>query len=79
MRLTGQATTALGNFITNMQVHAKFVCDNYDNIVLILGLGDDNLMLTKGNLDTSKLKNYVASAFNMQTEEKFNEDHGTFC
>lgn len=25
MRLTGQATTSLGNVITNMQVHARFI------------------------------------------------------
>lgn len=45
MRTTGQATTALGNVITNMQVHAQFTIDNYDQIQLMLLLGDDNLML----------------------------------
>jgi hypothetical protein len=44
MRLTGQATTALGNVITNMQVHAQFVLTNYDRISLMIFLGDDMLM-----------------------------------
>lgn len=31
-RLTGQATTAIGNVITNMQVHMQFVRENWNKL-----------------------------------------------
>lgn len=54
MRLTGQATTALGNVITNLVVHAQFVCDNYQKIKGILMLGDDGLFMCSSKPDLSK-------------------------
>jgi len=47
MRLTGQATTALGNLITNMQVHCDFVLKNKHMLLRGLFLGDDMLMIFK--------------------------------
>lgn len=44
MRLSGQATTAIGNVITNMQVHQDMILEMMDNIEVILMLGDDNLI-----------------------------------
>lgn len=32
MRLTGQATTAIGNVITNMQVHAEFAYNHRNSL-----------------------------------------------
>lgn len=51
MRLTGQVTTALGNLITNMQVHLSLLKRNDSKISMVLFLGDDFLALCTGNLD----------------------------
>lgn len=44
-RLSGQATTALGNIIVNLLVHKQFVKANYTRILKYLGLGDDVLVM----------------------------------
>lgn len=56
MRLTGQATTAVGNLITNMQVHAKFVKKNMHLLLRGLFLGDDMLMIFRRKPDIFGLK-----------------------
>lgn len=78
-RLSGQATTALGNVITNMQVHADFVQNNYSAIVLVLMLGDDNLMLFNRYPDTSNLKQHIKYKYNMMSKHATYDNHGTFC
>lgn len=40
-RLTGQATTAIGNVITNLIVHTDFIKYNMSQLKLMLVLGDD--------------------------------------
>lgn len=52
-RLTGQATTAIGNVITNLQVHRSFVRKNIDKLQLMVMLGDDNIGLFNQLPDTS--------------------------
>nr|UNI73825.1 MAG: RNA-dependent RNA polymerase [brine shrimp endornavirus 1] len=79
MRLTGQATTALGNAITNMQVHAKFFKRNKELIKLIVFLGDDMLAMLSGRPDSKNLRNYIAVKFNMQSKESISEHVGSFC
>jgi hypothetical protein len=78
-RLTGQATTALGNALTNMQVHAKFVSRNKPFIELITILGDDMLVVANKKLETGKLRSEIANLFNMQSKDVWNDDFGTFC
>jgi hypothetical protein len=79
MRLTGQATTSLGNTITNMQVHCKFVLEHLDTIKLILLLGDDSLIMSTRKLNMSNLSKDIATMFNMQAKPFQNETHGVFC
>nr|UIA10488.1 polyprotein [Alphaendornavirus sp.] len=78
MRMTGQATTAIGNVIVNMAVHADMVIKNRDNIQLILLLGDDNLMLTSAFLDLSKFKTDTKERYNMEVKPESHPEYGTF-
>jgi len=79
MRLTGQATTALGNAITNMQVHSKFAVTNRSKINLMLFLGDDMLMICNNRPNTKTLRKDIASRFNMQSKESYSINYGEFC
>lgn len=64
-RLSGQATTALGNVIINMLVHTDFYYKNYDAIVKAIFLGDDNLTFFSDIPDTKKLKHNIKVKYNM--------------
>nr|QGA70905.1 RNA-dependent RNA polymerase [Kerstinbo virus] len=79
MRLTGQATTAVGNVITNMMLHSRLVIKNDDNIKLTLMLGDDQLILLHGYVDTAKFEQTAKLRMNMQCKPTFNNDTGSFC
>ncbi|ALD49085.1 polyprotein [Hot pepper alphaendornavirus] len=79
MRLTGQATTALGNAITNMLVHRKLVNSLGNNLRLFLVLGDDGLMFSNANVDVSKLNNETKIKHNMMCKPHVSNTHGTFC
>nr|UNI73829.1 MAG: RNA-dependent RNA polymerase [brine shrimp endornavirus 2] len=79
MRLTGQATTALGNAITNMQVHAKFFREHKTITRLILLLGDDMLAVMSRLPNYKHLKKEISTKFNMQSKETINQYHGSFC
>nr|WJN66647.1 polyprotein [Grapevine endornavirus 2] len=79
MRQSGQATTALGNFITNIQVHADFKIDNTDRIQLTLVLGDDILFFLNAKVNIQKLRGNIAANFNMLAKDDLYEHHGTFC
>ncbi|AGY34962.1 polyprotein [Rhizoctonia cerealis alphaendornavirus 1] len=78
MRMTGQATTAIGNVIVNMAVHADLVINNRDKIQLILLLGDDNLMLCSTFLDLQKFRKDTKERYNMEVKPDSNSTHGTF-
>ncbi|UYL94275.1 MAG: putative polyprotein [Tvarminne alphaendornavirus] len=79
MRLTGQATTAIGNVIVNLIVHSQFVLDNMKHIKLMLVLGDDGaiLMDRKPNLDG--LRRRLEDRYNMQCKPNYYRGYGTFC
>uniref|UniRef100_A0AB39C0U4 Polyprotein n=1 Tax=Apis mellifera associated alphaendornavirus 2 TaxID=3238874 RepID=A0AB39C0U4_9VIRU len=79
MRLTGQATTALGNCITNLQVHQELVKDNFSILQLALFLGDDMCIVFEDKPDIKNLKNDIATKFNMQSKESWNPHFGNFC
>lgn len=59
MRLSGQATTAIGNVITNMQVHLPFILRNYNTIIKVFMLGDDNLMMLSEQPSITNLKREI--------------------
>lgn len=46
---------------------------------MILLLGDDHLMITNDRPNIKGLAGYIATRFNMESSESYNEDHGTFC
>ncbi|UYL94274.1 MAG: putative polyprotein [Hallsjon virus] len=79
MRLTGQATTALGNVIVNLFVHKRLFKENKNRIKLMLVLGDDNLILSEGKLQVKWLRDYIEGHWNMQSKPNNFENHGTFC
>nr|QGA70920.1 RNA-dependent RNA polymerase [Osterfarnebo virus] len=79
MRLTGQATTALGNVLTNMQVHCQFVNKNAHLIKGVMFLGDDMLIMSSERLDNKNLRNNIATQFNMQSKDNCYKNHGNFC
>lgn len=54
-RLSGQATTAIGNVITNLLVHKQFYKANKHRLAKYLCLGDDCLMLMTSKPDVSKM------------------------
>jgi hypothetical protein len=78
MRMTGQATTALGNVIVNMMVHSRFVERNYSRIERLYMLGDDFAGFIKDDVNLSKLRNEIAKYYNMRTKAFSHADGGTF-
>lgn len=54
-RLSGQATTAIGNVIVNLIVHCQWIKRVHKDLVCMMVLGDDNLSLFKRKPDVSKL------------------------
>nr|ASU87377.1 polyprotein [Bell pepper alphaendornavirus] len=79
MRLTGQATTALGNAITNMLVHRRLVNRLGHNLRLFLILGDDGLMFTNTSIDLSRLNNETKIKHNMMCKPHVSNTYGVFC
>jgi hypothetical protein len=70
MRLTGQPTTSIGNTITNMVVHNRFVQRNKKDIILIYMLGDDNIMFCRRELDVSKHGTETKELYNIMSKVK---------
>lgn len=79
MRLTGQATTALGNALVNLITHSNLVLRNFDEIKFIMILGDDNLMAVSSFLDLRKLKRRMIEKYNMINKATSDENFGNFC
>lgn len=79
MRLSGQATTALGNAITNMLVHRRLVQKLGESLRLFLLLGDDGLMCLKTRVDTGGLNHELKVHHNMMCKPKLSKISGTFC
>jgi hypothetical protein len=79
MRTTGQATTALGNLITNFQVHCEFFRRNFHSLGLVVFLGDDMLALLTSRVSTTSLHSYIKTRFNMFSKDHIRSDFGTFC
>lgn len=65
MRLTGQATTAIGNAIINLMVHTPLIERNKDKLEWYLFLGDDGLIGFKDQPNLKNLGVEIATNFNM--------------
>eukprot|EP01016_Furgasonia_blochmanni_P046091 TRINITY_DN6587_c0_g1_i1.p1 TRINITY_DN6587_c0_g1~~TRINITY_DN6587_c0_g1_i1.p1 ORF type:complete len:282 (-),score=-21.08 TRINITY_DN6587_c0_g1_i1:1-846(-) len=79
MRLTGQATTAIGNAIVNMLIHSELILKNFKQVELALFLGDDSLILLNSNVDCKKLRSTIAAKYNMQSKNTIHAEYGVFC
>jgi hypothetical protein len=77
-RLTGQATTALGNAIVNLMVKERIVRQLGSKLKLMMVLGDDNIMLIDGDITTDQIKLNSARHFNMISEPYVSRMQGTF-
>lgn len=66
MRLTGQATTAIGNVFTNNQVHAQFYYNNLQLLKYAAKLGDDNISFFSENVNAHNLVKDLREKFNME-------------
>jgi len=67
MRLSGQATTAVGNVVVNMIVHNRFFYGK-PRMKLRLFLGDDSIFLSNHKIDTKSLRKDIAVFYNMQSK-----------
>jgi len=79
MRLSGQATTALGNVITTMQVHTDFVLKYGESIQLLMMLGDDIIILLDKPIINTNIRDNSKIYFNMKTKDSLQKYYGTFC
>jgi hypothetical protein len=79
MRLTGQATTALGNVIVNMLCHSQAVIALGSDLVMGIYLGDDNAMVISRQLDIKELQTTIATKYNMNSKLKSSGEVAEFC
>jgi tRNA A37 threonylcarbamoyladenosine biosynthesis protein TsaE len=77
-RQTGQCTTAIGNVIVNLLVKMKLVKLLGPTLKMMLVLGDDNIILTTGEITERMISEHSARHFNMRSEPVVRTDHGTF-
>jgi hypothetical protein len=68
MRLTGQPTTSIGNAITNLIVHNRFVRRNNDQIICMYVLGDDNIILSNTKLNVSRHGTETKEFYNIMSK-----------
>lgn len=78
-RQSGQVTTALGNVTTNMQSHAKVICDNAEYVNFTLILGDDMAVNANKGFDPGNIELDTQTNFNMVCKPHINAKFGTFC
>jgi len=78
LRFTGQCTTSLGNSIVNLLDHMLLVERQGDNFILMLFLGDDNLMVIKGWITEDEVKLNSARHFNMVSSPVITKYGGIF-
>ncbi|ALT66307.1 polyprotein [Hordeum vulgare alphaendornavirus] len=79
MRLTGQATTALGNAITNLCVHWRLCSKLGNDWKLFVLLGDDGALLTNRTLSNKEVKTHGKLLYNMIMKPNTHNNVGTFC
>ncbi len=77
-RLTGQATTALGNALVNMMVHSRLVEENKRHVRLVCILGDDNLILSEHKISSWRQVKDSKDYYNMVSKASHSKEVGTF-
>jgi hypothetical protein len=78
MRLSGQATTALGNFITNLIVHTKTIKRYEASLRCALFLGDDIIINSTVKIAVNAVGRESKSLFNMVCVGNSYRNHGRF-
>ncbi|BDF97664.1 polyprotein [Rhizopus microsporus endornavirus 1] len=78
MRQTGQATTALGNALTNLVSKSRTVERYFNTIDLMMILGDDNLIILREEPDLSKSVEDAAIYYNMVNKPVKSKTGGGF-
>nr|WLK77431.1 polyprotein [Suillus luteus endornavirus 1] len=78
MRQTGQATTALGNALTNLISKSRTVERYYNSIKLMTILGDDNLIIMDQEPDLSLSVEEAAIYYNMENKPSKSKTGGGF-
>ncbi|UVT34989.1 polyprotein [Phomopsis vexans endornavirus 1] len=78
MRWSGQVTTSLGNFIANLTWNSRTMESNFDKILIMLGLGDDNLIISKEQLNTGEIKTTSKDYYNIGVTVDQSKDVGVF-
>jgi hypothetical protein len=74
MRLSGQATTALGNAVVNMLCHTPLLEQLGGNLILCLWIGDDISIISRVNIDAAKFKKQMRVTMNQLSKPKVNND-----
>jgi len=77
-RHTGQATTALGNVVVNLIVKERLVRTLGKRLVIMVVLGDDNLIIARKPITKNMIELNSARHFNMKSEAETSPDCGTF-
>jgi hypothetical protein len=78
MRQTGQATTALGNAITNLVVKSRLIKKMGKALKLMLLLGDDNVIICNTSITEEDIKLNSGSYYNMISKPYVSGNHGGF-
>jgi hypothetical protein len=78
MRWTGQATTSIGNVITNMAVNSRILDLNLSAITLVLQLGDDFAALLTRKINVAEMKKISKQFYNMDSKASISEETCTF-
>jgi hypothetical protein len=78
MRHTGQATTALGNVITNLLVHRRMAKHLGTGLKRMFVLGDDNLTLSSKMINREKLRKDIKDYYNMDSTCEVKRNNGIF-
>ncbi len=78
-RLTGQASTSLGNVICSMSCSMHLIQDNRSKIKGAIFLGDDSLILSTDKVNIQHYKKKAADLYNYKVSIDQHEHCGTFC
>jgi len=78
MRLSGQATTSIGNTITNMLVHSRILLANKEHVQLGMFLGDDIIVLSDTRMDSTTQKQISKDYYNMVDNCLHSQTHGSY-
>lgn len=79
MRLTGQATTALGNAIVNLIAHRELIERNYDIMQLVWILGDDFFAAMSEYPSMKGVVENIRVKYNMINTYEIKDDVTRYC